>query len=467
MEVTKLTKIPNRKVHIYMLQHNSLPEKYEQRFSQIFSFLKIGQLLRNAGIQKAFGASGLAVFQLIFQLVFQGRNLFRLLESERGTSLPGKDVVYRFLNHPRYAWRRFLHALSLSIVQYFEKLTSANRVRVFIVDDSVLSRNRSKKAELLARIHDHTIGRFVRGYSLLTLGWSDGYSFAPIDFTLLSSTKQDNRFCEMRQDLDKRTNGYKRRVEALIHKPDAVSQLLDRALVAGFSADYVLMDSWFTHAPLLRTLKNKGLHIIGMVKALKQRYIFAGRHLTLQELYAKLPKNPKADILGSVFVHTACGLPVKLVFVQNRNNRREWLAILSTDFSLDNTEIVRIYGMRWSIENFFKVSKSHLKLGSEFQGRSFDMLISHTTIVFARYLLLEWERRHNNDARSLGGLFYLFCDEIRDMDYKTALQQLMLFVLNIVDAKSELGIVICQLQDWIEGLPNYIKALFPKLGCES
>lgn len=156
--------------------------------------------MRNAGIGKAFGTSTLAVFQLIFQLVFQGRNLFRLLESERGTSHPGKDVVYRFLNNPRYAWRRFLHALSLIIVQHFEKLTSANRVRVFIIDDSILSRNRSKKAELLARIHDHTIGRFVRGYSLLTLGWSDGYSFAPIDFSLLSSAKEDNRFCEMHKE---------------------------------------------------------------------------------------------------------------------------------------------------------------------------------------------------------------------------------------------------------------------------
>ncbi|MGI6119514.1 MAG: hypothetical protein ACOYIB_02915, partial [Desulfosporosinus sp.] len=43
-------------------------------------------------------------------------------------------------------------------------------------------------------------------------------------------------------------------------------------------------------------------------------------------------------------------------------------------------------------QTFFKMAKSHLKLGTEFQGRSFDMMISHTTIVFTRYLLLEWER---------------------------------------------------------------------------
>jgi len=45
----------------------------------------------------------------------------------------------------------------------------------------------------------------------------------------------------------------------------------------------------------------------------------------------------------------------------------------------------------------------------------------------------------------------------------------MLFVLDILDVQPELETkhAICQLQDWIEGLPSYIKALFPKLSCES
>lgn len=180
----------------------------------------------------------------------------------------------------------------------------------------VTGRARSKKAELLARIHDHTVGRFVRGYNMLTLGWSDGFSFLSIDFAMLSSAKPGNRLCEMNQQLDKRTHGCKRRKEALMRKPDAVVTLLNNALAAGFSADYVLMDSWFTQATLLRALKERGLYVIGMVKALKQCYVFGGKQLSLQELYAKVPKNPKTEILGSVIASTACGLPVKLVFVR-------------------------------------------------------------------------------------------------------------------------------------------------------
>jgi hypothetical protein len=215
--------------------------------------------------------------------------------------------------------------------------------------ESTLQRNRSKKVELLARIHDHSTNRFVKGYTMLTLGWSDGYSFLPIDFNMLSSAKDSNQLPKIKQGLDKRTHGYKRRLDALLKKPDAVVKMLASALNTGFSADYVLMGSWFTQAPLLRNLTDKKLHVISMAKELKQRYLYKGQKLSLKELYAKTPKNPKTEIIGSVIVTTTCGLPLKTVFVQNRNNRREWLAILSTDISLENAEIVRIYGMRWTI----------------------------------------------------------------------------------------------------------------------
>lgn len=102
----------------------------------------------------------------------------------------------------------------------------------------------------------------------------------------------------MKERLSKRTQGYKRRIEALSRKPDAVVALLDRAIQAGFSADFVLMDSWFTQAPLLRELMAKGLHVIGMVKAMKQRYRLDGKSLTLHELYALLPKQKTKKFLA-------------------------------------------------------------------------------------------------------------------------------------------------------------------------
>jgi len=37
---------------------------------------------------------------------------------------------------------------------------------------------------------DHVSHRFVKGFTMLTLGWSDGYSFVPVAFNLLSSAEK-------------------------------------------------------------------------------------------------------------------------------------------------------------------------------------------------------------------------------------------------------------------------------------
>jgi hypothetical protein len=124
-------------------------------------------------------------------------------------------------------------------------------------------------------------------------------------------------------------------------------------------------------------------------------------------------------ILRSISTQKAPNIPVKVVFVRLRTNKNEWLAILSTDCTLSEEEIIRIYSSRWDIETFFKCTKSLLRLQKEFQGRSYDLLISYTSIVFSRYILLSWQHRQNTDQRTLGGLFLALCDEVSNLDWAT------------------------------------------------
>ncbi len=44
--------------------------------------------------------------------------------------------------------------------------------------------------------------------------------------------------------------------------------------------------------------------------------------------------------------------------------------------------------MRWVIKVFFKCAKSLLRLQKEFLGRSYNLFVSYTTIVFSRYIFL-------------------------------------------------------------------------------
>ncbi|MHB8986251.1 MAG: hypothetical protein ACYC38_09990 [Eubacteriales bacterium] len=90
-------------------------------------------------------------------LIFTGKNLYRILQTDAAAGLPAKDSVYRFLNSTRYNWRKFLLTLSSQVIR--EKvsiLTSDEREKVLIFDDSLFSRNRSKAVELLARVSNHT-----------------------------------------------------------------------------------------------------------------------------------------------------------------------------------------------------------------------------------------------------------------------------------------------------------------------
>lgn len=151
---------------------------------------------------------------------------------------------------------------------------------------------------------------------------------------------------------------------------------------------------------MLLSVLAEGLDVIGMVKQLKQRYIYRGKSYTLPELRKFVRFEGARNIFGSLCVTTKKGIPVKIVFVRNRNKKSECLYLLSTDCNLSDAEIVRIYGNWWSIECFFKASKSFLKFGTEFQSRSYDAMVSHTTIVFTRYIILEWIR-HNRKTRRL------------------------------------------------------------------
>ena len=198
-------------------QSNQLPNEIKSTFQE----LNVLKHLRKAGITKSLGFSCGYVFQLIFSLIFEHKNWFQTLEGKKAFDLPRKDTVYRFLNQSTFNWRRFLTLLSAHTIQKVTKLTHHDCPKVLILDDSAFERNRSKSVELLSRCFDHASQkmRFYKGFRMLTLGWSDGATFMPIDFALLSSK---NRLNGISEHIDKRSSGYRRRAEALKPAPEVI-----------------------------------------------------------------------------------------------------------------------------------------------------------------------------------------------------------------------------------------------------
>ena len=129
----------------------------------------------------------------------------------------------------------------------------------------------------------------------------------------------------------------------------------------------------------------------------------------------------------------------KVVYVRNRNKKKDCLCLISTDISLNEEEIIHIYGKRWDTEVFFKVCKSYLNLSKECNALSYDAMTAHTAVVFTRYMMLSLESREANDQRSMGEILLYFTDEMSDITWIQAFQMLLEMFRTILADNTELS----------------------------
>lgn len=403
------------------------------KIDDFFNKFSIATSLHKCGVRKRHGHSVRSLIMAIFTLPFVQKNFFRGIVVNEDLSF-GKDAAYEVLKGCRSNWRRLLLTVGIKLYHFLNRLTDETRESVLIVDDSPYDRSRSKSVELLSRVWDHSNGRFIKGFRMLTICWSDGASCLPLDFSLLSSSDAKKRFRENQKSMDKRCCAWQRRQEATIKAPDNLDAMVKRILAAGVQAKYLLMDSWFAMPATIAALA-PNIDVIGMVKKTsKIHYEYDGHRIDVKAIYRRLKKRRgRAKILASVVVKLKGGLPAKLVFVRDRH-KKDWLTLISTDLELSNEDIVRIYGKRWDIEVFFKMAKQHLKLAKEMQCRDYDALVAHTSIVFMRYMFLAYQNRIETDNRTFGELFYACSQEVSDISFVEALYRIMTLAGNRLKA---------------------------------
>ena len=238
-------------------------------------------------------------------------------------------------------------------------------------------------------------------------------------------------------------------------------KLLKTALNSGHKAKYVLFDSWFSNPAQLAEIKHLKLDAIAMIKrSSKIQYIYNEEKLDIKQIFSKKKKRQgRSRYLLSVKVKTE-DIDAKIVCVKNRNNRKDWIAIICTNTDLSEEEIISIYGKRWNIEVFFKTCKSFLKLGKEYHGLSYDALTAHVAIVFTRYMMLAVQKRDNEDERTLGELLYLAIDEMADISFSESMLILIEAMTNsmkeIIHATDEQLVRV--LEVFLNKFPNLMKA---------
>lgn len=173
--------------NIYTIENDN-----EKNAKDIFRTLSIMKIKRTGNFFNSIKRCGVKVSDVMLLLMlmpfYHLKSIPALVKSGLGTNHGVKcsnSVYYDLKNNSKLNWRSLLWLVALRF-KYLAADTNSdvvNNVKAFICDDSPLPKS-GIKTELVSRIHDHVSGTFIFGYKILVLGYWDGFSFYPLDFSL-------------------------------------------------------------------------------------------------------------------------------------------------------------------------------------------------------------------------------------------------------------------------------------------
>lgn len=176
----------------------------------------------------------------------------------------------------------------------------------------------------------------------MTVGWTDGNTFLPINSCLLASSNENNLIGPA-EHYDGRSLAAKRRALAQTKGTDVMIELLKKAQTAGHQADYVLFDTWFSAPAQLLAVKELGIDSIAMIKKSSRIYYeYEGEKLSINKIFGICKKRrgrSKYLLSINVMVGKEKKIPAKIVCVRNKKNRKDWIAFICTNPSVAEEEI--------------------------------------------------------------------------------------------------------------------------------
>jgi hypothetical protein len=405
----------------------SIMEKDEQKSRFVQQYLKPlihSGLFRILKGVKTKGFNVLSIVQFLACLPLMGlHTIGGIFPSEyAGFVLCQKDVFYRLKNNPNLPWRKIVSSISRRFLKLAQTKgeqqvdEKTNSPKCFLFDDTDITKT-GQKIEGVSKIWSHVQHRTVLGFKALFLGFWDGKSFLPIDFSLhreksknlskpfgLSFKKLIQQFSKKRQD----DQPSKRRKEELdVKKTTMVIQMMQYAISQGVKASFVLCDSWFFCETLLRfVVIKKKMNLIAGVKMGKLTFSYQEKNYSPKALL-NITKR-KAKFCRKLKMHyiplSVCykGIEIQLFFVRYANQTK-WRIIMNSDTKMSFLKTIEIYQIRWCIEVFFKETKQYLGLG-KCQSNDFDAHIAHISMACILFMALALKKRFDCHE-TIGQLF--------------------------------------------------------------
>ena len=234
--------------------------------SAFIHLIGLGRLSKRINFKRHSTIPLTAVITWLFEAIFSRRSLYRAQPSRWFSSRTARNI----LNDGRINWQKLLCLVAIKMILILTPFIDQRRRLALIVDDTLIERAYSTKTELLAKIYDHDQHRYSTGYRNLTIGWSDGNTFLPVNCALMSTRKKTNLVGSKSSITDQRTIAGQRRSQAQRKMNEVVLELISQALRLGVTAKYVLFDSWYSSPQMFWHLKELGWKVSLFLSAVRK-----------------------------------------------------------------------------------------------------------------------------------------------------------------------------------------------------
>ncbi len=259
------------------------------------------------------------------------------------------------------------------------------------LDDSLAPKDKgTRKLESVDWHYDHNQHRVVQGGNHVVLRIHWGRFHFPLTWRLY-----------LRQRTVRRRNRRRQTNKLRYHsKLDLARQMLEQLLVYLPKGPpvYVLFDSWYTSAKLLKWIRQQGWHVIAAVKSNRS---VSGRKLTdwhhdlkgrsYDRVSLELANGQRRTYYVRSVQGRLHGVPgdVRVLLSQKGPGARAPKYFLCTDLTLSVQEILRRYQHRWSQEVDYWYVKLQLGLG-DFRLQSYEAIAKWYAVVYVVLVYLYW-----------------------------------------------------------------------------
>jgi hypothetical protein len=246
-------------------------------------------------------------------------------------------------------WNKYIQKHYGCLIKLRE--SSSKKKTYLIIDDTVIAKPYSKELDLLSWIFSPSDRQYLYGINIVFVIWTDGNTRFPIGFRIWYK------------------DGKKTKIDL------AMELLNDAKKIYQIKPGYLLMDSFYPAAKLLKMVRKFRWHWIAKIRS--NRRI---DNIQVQEFFSyrygkhigKLSENIKALVV--------------------KNNDNYWA---TSDLSLQSAEVKHYYRNRQIIEEFFKILKSELRLEG-CSSRESIAQINHIYFVLIAFCKLELFRIMKN-----------------------------------------------------------------------